>query len=63
MNIYIYIYIYHEKVDIFGRSDMMMKNKWNSDYTKTQATNFSFLFIKRTFQHFFYFFIKNCFKR
>ena len=38
MNFYIYVYI---KVDIFGRSDKMMKNKWNSGYTKNINNGFS----------------------
>ena len=59
--IYIYIYIYIERerdrkeVDIFSRSDKMMKNKWKSGYTKTQTMdsvqNISFFFIDRTFSN------------
>ena len=37
-----------EKVDIFGRSDEMMKNKWKSAYSKRQTMdlvqNISFFF-------------------
>ena len=52
---YIYIYIYGEKVDIFGRPDKMMENKWNSGYTKTQTMdsvqNISFfIYRKELFQ-------------
>ena len=48
------IYIYGEKVDIFGRSDKMMKNKWNSACTKTTKNGFSTEYfvlysLKRTF--------------
>ena len=51
--IYIYIYIYGEKIDIFVRSDNIMKNKWKSKYTKNTDSGFSseyfVLFIDRTF--------------
>ena len=49
---YIYTHVYGEKVDIFGKSDQMMKNKLKSGYTKTQTDsvqNISFIFIDRTF--------------
>ena len=41
-----------EEVDIFGRSDTMMKNKWKSGYTKQtrfQFRIFRFFFTDRTF--------------
>ena len=47
--IYIYIYIYGENVDIFGRSDKMMKYRRNSGCTKNTNNRFSSEYLGLTY--------------
>ena len=44
-----FIYIYGEKVDIFGRSDKMMKDIWKSGYTKKHKQLIQFRIFRSLF--------------